>query len=337
MRWTASAGPAPPPRGWHMRITRLAALVLALLLPSLASAQEDPPARPAADSARPDSPRARRVAPIVVGAGLGALAGVGTGLVIADATDYALEEGGLYMIMILGGGLGALVGGRVGASLDNDRSAPPGRLQVELSYGRSAAGAESDLRDMVSAAGLTAENRRHRLVGAVLLSVRLVKGLEVGVESSGLAQRFFQGYDGQVGMGASLRGGVRSILARYLARVGAARRRAIGAGAGLDRYDVTAESWFDPLTQEEYPSDQPSRASLVSAKPSGWHVRGDLSWYPVRDARLLLGVVQRHAGALELPGITLQHPDPTRTRTAPTQRVRLSSTVVRLGLALHYF
>ena len=64
---------------------------------------------------------------------IGAVAGVAVGFGVAAASDYPLKEGGGYTVILLGGGLGAFVGHKVGSSAGRPWH-DPGRLQASLAY-----------------------------------------------------------------------------------------------------------------------------------------------------------------------------------------------------------
>lgn len=269
-----------------------------------------------------------------VGLLVGVAGGIAAGFVIASLTDYPLEEGGAYGVMLLGGGLGALVGQKIGSSVGRPWE-EPGRLAVSLAYAWTTAKASRDLEAAFAASGFPATNDSHSIAPSVLASYRVARQLHAGLELSGVSPQWFRAMDAGTFLTESVGGKSYGIVVSYAPMPTERRRLTYALGAGLDYYDVTVESYFDPI-DASYPEDQPDRASRKTDHTLGLQLRGSLECWLVHDVSLQASVVGRWSGSIEVPEITLIHPLPDRTRSLPGHSVSLSSLHLQVGFGMRF-
>jgi hypothetical protein len=265
---------------------------------------------------------------------VGVAGGIAAGFGIAGLTDYALEEGGGFGVMVLGGGIGAIIGQKIGSSAGRPWE-DPGRLQVSLAY----AWTFSASRDVVAAfeaSRFLATNDSHSIAPSVSVSYRVGRHLHTGLELSGVSAPSFRAGDSETFLTETVGGQSYGVVVSYAPMPAERRRLTYALGAGLDYYDVAVEGYFDPMLHAGYPEDQPHRASRKTDHTFGLQLRGSLEYWLVHDVSLQASLVGRWAGPIEVPGIELTHPLPDRARSLLGHSVDLSSIHFQVGFGMRF-
>jgi hypothetical protein len=286
---------------------------------------------PAAAEAQ-TTPR-RSLSATLAGAGVGVAAGFG----LAGATDYELQEGGLFVVVLLGGGLGAATGHKLSLSAGGPwRTLRP--VQVAFPWAHGWSESSGDVRSAFSASGYRAEDSHHALVPAVTLTVDAGRWIRIGAEISGIRGVLLRGDDEVARVSESVDGHSVSLFAVVSTTPSRGRRLTYFGGGGLGRDAVTALSYFDQKTSTGIPPDvvQRNRSSRASAARWSPQIRGGLEVYLTDEVSLKMEAVRRWADTISVPSIELTDLNGVVVSHHGAHSVSLTSFHLSLGLGMRY-
>jgi hypothetical protein len=234
---------------------------------------------------------------------LGAAGGMALGLAVAGMSDFPLKEGGGFGVMLLGGGLGAFVGHKIGSSAGKAWE-DPGKLQVSVRQAWTMSAASKDIQAAFDATAFSATNEQHSLAPSVAVTYRMGRRFNTGVELSGISAQWFRYGDSAAHLTESVGGRSLGLIVNYAPMPSARRRLTWALGVGVDYYSVDVENYFDEDFDAGFPEEQPSRFSRSTDSTYGVQLRGSLDYYLVHDVSIQLGVSGRWASPIEVEGIT---------------------------------
>ena len=266
---------------------------------------------------------------------LGTAGGIAAGFAVASMTDYPLKEGGAFAVILLGGGLGAFVGHKIGSSAGKAWE-DPGKLQVSLRHAWTMSAASKDIQAAFDASALAGTNDQHSIAPSVAVTYRIGRRFNTGVELSGVSAQRFRFSDSAASLTESVGGRSLGLVVNYAPTPSARRRLTYSLGAGVDHYSVDVASYFDPAFQVDFPVVQPSRTSRSRHSPFGLQLRGSLDYYLVHDVSIQLSLSGRWVRPIEIEGISLTHPSPELSRSLAAHSLDISSVHLSIGVGMGF-
>lgn len=222
---------------------------------------------------------------------LGTAGGIAAAFAVAAMTDTSLDEVGSFVVIPLGGGLGAFVGQKIGSSAGKPWE-DPGKLQVSLRHAWTMSAASKDIQAAFDESAFAATNEHYSIAPSVAVTYRLGRRFNTGLELSRLSAHFRYS-DSAAHLIEWVSGSSFGLVFNY-APMPSERRRLTGSlGAGVDYYPVNIEEYFDEGFEARFPEGQLSRFSRSADSAYGLQLRGSLDYYIVHDVSIQLSVSGR--------------------------------------------
>ncbi len=266
---------------------------------------------------------------------IGIAAGVAAGFAVAAATDWPLKEGGALEVVLLGGAIGLLSANRIRASGDVDRGDAAGPIRLSVGYARGWTNGSDQIRRAMTGTGSPAEDRHHDLIPRASLSYDLKRGLEVGVDVSGIAAQFVSDREPDAVASEDVFGWSLGLTAGYRGSPAGTRFLSYRLEVGVDRHAMSVTRWFDTL-DPRFPPVQPTRSATVDRTDFGMRLGAGVDLYVARDFAVQLGVTRRWMDPVTVPGIGLDHPNSALDRSLDAHSFDLSTVEASVGVAFHF-
>ena len=276
---------------------------------------------------------------------LGTAGGIATGFLIADLTDYALEEGGVYTVFLCGGGIGGYVGYRIGASVKkkalNSRNetegslSPPSKFKISIGYAWTKSMAMNDIKEAFKASEFYPTNPHHSIAPNLILSYRINNRFNPSLELSGISAQGFESSDSEVHLSANLSGYSTSLFIDYTPFPLNKSSFDYAFGVGFDYYSINVENYFD-LRGGNYTENDFSRFMHTTINKFDLLLRVSLDYYIVKDVSIQLKMSGRWVEPIEIQKISITNPITNHHRWLIDHSVNFSSFHFSTGIGMHF-